>query len=113
MPRRGCCWQIWRPNYPDHPVVVHWRDRSNAAAAPLLAEARSAADAGQWTKAAELSAGSLPLARLARRPRTGPNHPPEVPRGGRGRGNRWPPTSCPAGSTIGPRGAPAACSTAR
>ena len=41
--------------YPDHPVVARWSERLTAQAAPLLAEARQAADAGQWDKAAELS----------------------------------------------------------
>ena len=42
-------------DYSEHPVVVQWRDRLTKQAAPLLAEARSAADSGQWSKAGELT----------------------------------------------------------
>ena len=40
-------------DYPEHPVAVRWRERLTRQAAPLLAEARKAADAGQWDKASE------------------------------------------------------------
>ena len=43
-------------NYPEHPVVVKWREHLTQLASPLFADARSAADAGQWTKAGELIA---------------------------------------------------------
>jgi ABC-type transport system substrate-binding protein len=42
-------------DYSDHPVVHQWRDRLTKQAAPLLVEARAAADAGQWSKAGELT----------------------------------------------------------
>ena len=42
-------------DYSDHPVVLQWRDRLTKQATPLLAEARAAADAGQWAKAGELT----------------------------------------------------------
>ena len=41
--------------YPDHPVAARWRERLTSQAAPLLTDARQAADSGQWDKAAELS----------------------------------------------------------
>lgn len=41
--------------YSDHPVVKEWRDRLAKQAAPLFDEARTAADAGQWSKAGELT----------------------------------------------------------
>lgn len=40
--------------YPEHPIVVQWRERFHGETAPLLAEARAAAEAGQWSKAADL-----------------------------------------------------------
>jgi tetratricopeptide (TPR) repeat protein len=40
-------------DYPDHPVVVRWRQRLIGQATPLRAAARAAADAGQWDKASE------------------------------------------------------------
>ena len=42
-------------DYPEHPVVAKWREHLSRQAAPLLAEANKAADAGQWSKAAELT----------------------------------------------------------
>lgn len=41
-------------DYSEHPVVLKWRDRLIKQATPLLIEATSAADAGQWSKAGEL-----------------------------------------------------------
>jgi tetratricopeptide (TPR) repeat protein len=40
-------------DYPEHPVFVRWRSQLSEQAAPLLAEARAAADAGQWAKAGD------------------------------------------------------------
>jgi ABC-type transport system substrate-binding protein len=42
-------------DYFEHPVVVQWRERLTRQAEPLLAKANSAADSGQWAKAAELT----------------------------------------------------------
>jgi ABC-type transport system substrate-binding protein len=42
-------------DYSEHPVVAEWRNRLSQKAAPLLAEANKAVDAGQWSKAAELT----------------------------------------------------------
>ena len=42
-------------DFPDHPVVAKWREHLSRQAAPLLAEANKAADAGQWSKAADLT----------------------------------------------------------
>jgi ABC-type transport system substrate-binding protein len=42
-------------DYSEHPVVTKWRNSLSQQAAPLLAEANSAVDAGQWTKAGELT----------------------------------------------------------
>ena len=39
--------------YSEHPVMLAWRERLTSQAAPLLADARSAADSGQWRKAGE------------------------------------------------------------
>ncbi|MFZ1935531.1 MAG: ABC transporter substrate-binding protein [Thermoguttaceae bacterium] len=42
-------------DYPEHPIVAQWRERLTRQAAPLLAEANKAVDAGRWSKAAELT----------------------------------------------------------
>ncbi len=42
-------------DYPENPVVAKWRNRLAEQAAPFLAEANKAADAGQWSKAAALT----------------------------------------------------------
>jgi hypothetical protein len=42
-------------NYPEHPVVAQWRNRLSRQSAPLLAEAKTAAEAGQWSKASDLT----------------------------------------------------------
>ncbi|MBN1395373.1 MAG: hypothetical protein JW959_10150 [Pirellulales bacterium] len=42
-------------DFPQNAVVAHWRARFRDEAAPMLAEARAAADAGRWRRAAELS----------------------------------------------------------
>lgn len=41
--------------YPEHPTVARWRQRLSELAAPLLAEANKAVDAGDLSKAAELT----------------------------------------------------------
>ncbi len=41
--------------FPDNPVVARWNERWRSESAPLLAEARQAAESGQWGKAATLS----------------------------------------------------------
>lgn len=42
-------------NYPENAVVAQWRERLNRQAAPLLAEARAAAGAGNLSQAADLT----------------------------------------------------------
>jgi ABC-type transport system substrate-binding protein len=42
-------------DFPEHPLVRQWRDRLIKQATPILAEAQAAANAGQWSKAGDLT----------------------------------------------------------
>jgi ABC-type transport system substrate-binding protein len=42
-------------DFPEHPLVRQWRDRLIQQATPILADAQAAVNAGQWSKAGELT----------------------------------------------------------